>query len=57
MFSTAQGPWIHRTRDGSKDVLVHATAPERGIRSLNKGDRVTFVLEGDRKGRGKIEMA
>jgi CspA family cold shock protein len=24
-----------------------------GIRSLNEGDRVSFVLEDDRKGRGK----
>jgi CspA family cold shock protein len=41
---------------------VHATALERaGLRSLNEGDKVTFVLEDDRKGRGKqagqLEMA
>ena len=40
--------------DGSKDVFVHATALElAGIQSLNEGDKVTFVLEDDRKGRGK----
>ena len=40
--------------DGSKDVFVHATALEAaGIRSLNEGDRVSFVLEDDRRGRGK----
>ena len=39
---------------GEKDVFVHATALERaGIRSLNEGDRVSFVLEDDRRGRGK----
>jgi CspA family cold shock protein len=40
--------------DGSKDVFVHASALERsGIDTLNEGDRVTFVLEDDRRGRGK----
>jgi CspA family cold shock protein len=40
--------------NGGKDVFVHATALEKaGIRSLNEGDKVSFVLEDDRKGRGK----
>ena len=40
--------------DGGKDVFVHATALEAaGIRTLNEGDKVSFVLEDDRKGRGK----
>jgi CspA family cold shock protein len=35
-------------------VFVHATAVERaGLPMLNEGDRVTFTLEDDRKGRGK----
>jgi CspA family cold shock protein len=35
-------------------VFVHATALEAaGIRSLNQGDRVSFVIEDDRRGRGK----
>jgi len=39
---------------GDKDVFVHATALEAaGISSLNEGDKVSFVLEDDRKGRGK----
>jgi CspA family cold shock protein len=39
---------------GGKDVFVHASALEAaGIRSLNEGDRVSFELEDDRKGRGK----
>ena len=39
---------------GEKDVFVHATALEAaGIFSLNEGDKVSFVLEDDRKGRGK----
>jgi len=40
--------------DGSKDVFVHITALEEvGIRSLNEGDKVTFMMEEDRRGRGK----
>lgn len=39
---------------GEKDVFVHATALEQaGIRSLKEGDKVSFELEDDRKGRGK----
>ena len=39
---------------GGKDIFVHATALEAaGIRALNEGDRVSFVPEDDRKGRGK----
>jgi len=40
--------------EGGKDVYVHASALEAaGIRTLNEGDRVSFVLEDDRKGKGK----
>jgi CspA family cold shock protein len=61
-FNGAKGFGFITPADGSKDVFVHATALERaGIRSLNEGDKVTFVLEDDRKGRGKqagqIELA
>ncbi len=61
-FNGAKGFGFISPTDGSKDVFVHATALERaGIRSLNEGDKVTFVLEDDRKGRGKqaaqIELA
>jgi cold shock protein len=53
-FNANKGFGFISPEDGSKDVFVHATALEAaGIRSLNEGDRVTFVLEDDRKGRGK----
>ena len=49
-----QGLRLHQPEGGGKDVFVHATALEAaGIRSLNEGDRVSFVLEDDRRGRGK----
>ena len=53
-FDTAKGFGFIQPEGGSKDVFVHATALEAGgIRSLNEGDKVSFVLEDDRRGRGK----
>jgi CspA family cold shock protein len=53
-FNGAKGFGFITPEDGSKDVFVHATALEvAGMRTLNEGDKVTFVLEDDRKGRGK----
>lgn len=52
-FNTAKGFGFIAPDDGSKDVFVHATSLEQaGLRSLNEGDKVTFILESDRKGRG-----
>ena len=53
-FNTAKGYGFITPETGGKDVFVHATALEQaGIRSLKEGDRVTFVLEDDKRGRGK----
>jgi cold shock protein len=53
-YNAAKGFGFIAPDDGSKDVFVHASALERsGIDALNEGDKVTFVLEDDRKGRGK----
>jgi len=53
-FNTAKGFGFIEPDGGAKDVFVHATALEAaGIRSLNEGDRLSFELEDDRKGRGK----
>jgi len=53
-FNTGKGFGFIEPENGGKDVFVHVTALEAaGIRSLNEGDRVSFVLEDDRKGRGK----
>jgi cold shock protein len=39
---------------GGKDVFVHVSALEfAGIQSIKEGDKVSFVLEDDRKGRGQ----
>ncbi len=53
-YNPAKGFGFIQPQDGSKDVFVHATALEAaGIRVLNEGDKVSFVLEDDSKGRGK----
>lgn len=61
-FNTSKGYGFVQPDDGSKDVFVHISALERsGIQGLNEGDKITFVLEDDRRGRGKqaaqIELA
>jgi CspA family cold shock protein len=55
-FNTAKGYGFIQPEGGGKDVFVHATALEQAnppIRSLNEGDKVSFVLEDDKRGRGK----
>ncbi len=61
-FNTSKGYGFVSPDDGSKDVFVHVTALESaGIHGLNEGDKITFVLEDDRQGKGKqvaqIELA
>ncbi len=39
--------------DGGRDVFVHITAVERaGMKSLNEGQRISFDVEPDKKGKG-----
>ena len=61
-FNTPKGYGFVSPEDGSKDVFIHVSALESaGIHGLNEGDKITFVLEDDRKGRGKqvaqVELA
>jgi CspA family cold shock protein len=61
-FNTTKGYGFVSPEDGSKDVFLHVSALESaGIHGLNEGDKITFVLEDDRRGRGKqaaqIELA
>ncbi len=61
-FNTSKGYGFVTPEDGSKDVFIHVTALESaGIHGLNEGDKITFVLEDDRRGRGKqvaqVELA
>jgi CspA family cold shock protein len=39
--------------DGGRDVFVHITAVERaGLKDLAEGQRITFEVEPDKKGKG-----
>jgi CspA family cold shock protein len=52
-FNTAKGYGFIQPENADKDVFVHAIALQAaGIFSLQEGDKVTFVLEDDRTGRG-----
>ena len=53
-FNATKGFGFIKPDNGGKDVFVHVTALEAaGIYGLNEGDKVSFVLEDDRKGRGQ----
>jgi CspA family cold shock protein len=53
-YNSSKGYGFIQPANGGKDVFVHATALESaGISGLNEGDKVSFVLEDDRRGRGQ----
>jgi CspA family cold shock protein len=53
-FNATKGFGFIKPDNGGKDVFVHVTALEAaGINGLNEGDKVSFILEDDRKGRGQ----
>lgn len=53
-FNHSKGFGFIEPDEGGKDVFVHVTALEAaGIRSLDEGDKVSFVMEDDQRGRGK----
>ena len=52
-FNGERGYGFIKPDDGGRDVFVHITAVERaGLKSLNEGQRVTFDVEPDKKGKG-----
>ncbi|MCP4315278.1 MAG: cold-shock protein [Hyphomicrobiales bacterium] len=53
-FNHSRGFGFIAPEDGSKDIFVHITALERsGISAIDEGDKVSFELEDDQRGRGK----
>jgi CspA family cold shock protein len=52
-FNTEKGYGFIRPDDGSRDVFVHVSAvTSSGLGGLNEGQRVTFDVEPDKRGKG-----
>jgi cold shock protein len=52
-FNAERGYGFIKPDDGGRDVFVHITAVERaGLKALNEGQRISFDVEPDKKGKG-----
>jgi CspA family cold shock protein len=52
-FNADKGYGFIKPDDGGRDIFVHITAVERaGLTSLNKGQRVSYEIEANKKGKG-----
>jgi CspA family cold shock protein len=52
-FNGERGYGFIKPDDGGRDVFVHITAVEQaGLKSLNEGQRISFDVEPDKKGKG-----
>src|SRR5439155_18081643 len=52
-FNAERGYGFIKPDDGGRDVFVHITAVERaGLKALNEGQRISFEVEPDKKGKG-----
>jgi CspA family cold shock protein len=52
-FNGDRGYGFIKPDDGGRDVFVHITAVERaGLKDLTEGQRISFEVEPDKKGKG-----
>lgn len=52
-FNAAKGYGFITPDDGETDIFVHISAVEQsGMTTLNEGQKITFEVEPDRKGKG-----
>jgi CspA family cold shock protein len=52
-FNPEKGYGFIKPDDGGRDIFVHVTAVEQaGLNSLHEGQRVSFEVEPDKKGKG-----
>jgi CspA family cold shock protein len=52
-FNGERGYGFIKPDDGGRDVFVHITAVEQaGLKALNEGQRISFEVEPDKKGKG-----
>ncbi len=52
-FNGEKGYGFIKPDDGGRDIFVHVTAVEQaGLRALNEGQKISYEIEPDRKGKG-----
>lgn len=52
-FNPDKGFGFIKPENGGPDIFVHVTAVEKaGLQTLNEGQKVSFDLEPDKKGKG-----
>lgn len=52
-FNVEKGYGFIKPDDGGRDIFVHISAVERiGLQTLPEGQRLTFEIEPDKKGKG-----
>ena len=52
-FNADKGYGFIKPDDGGRDIFVHITAVEQAnLTTLNEGQRVSFEIEPDKKGKG-----
>ena len=52
-FNGEKGYGFIKPDDGGRDIFVHVTAVSRaGLQSLDQGQKVSFEVEPDKKGKG-----
>jgi CspA family cold shock protein len=57
-FNAEKGYGFIKPDDGGPDIFVHITAVEHaGLRSLAEGQRISFEIEPDKKGKGPKAVA
>lgn len=57
-FNADKGYGFIKPDDGGKDIFVHVTAVEQaGLQTLNEGQRVSYDIEADKKGKGPKAVA
>jgi cold shock protein len=52
-FNAERGYGFIKPDDGGRDIFVHITAvAQAGLETLNEGQRVSYEIEPDKKGKG-----
>ena len=52
-FNAEKGYGFNKPDDGGRDIFVHITAVEQaGMTTLAEGQKISFEIEADKKGKG-----